>query len=365
MAVAPAVLQSGQSHSVSISLFEGAWPAFGTVHLALSEWGGDTRLAEATGFVPGNGSVQLDVPDLDEGTYTLHITGEGAESGNIEHSADVQVMAESAVLFLETDKPIYKPGQQVHMRVLSLDRDLRPLPGPVTVEVLDAKGIKVYRQTVEADRFGMAGASLPLSGEPNLGVWKLIAKSGEQTTQLDVRVEEYVLPKYEVTVDLPKEWVLASEAITGTVSAEYSFGKPVRGEVEVVASRYVGVWEEYAKFTADIDGEASFELPPAEYVAGSPAAGGQGNLQLDVTVREPATGYAEQTSQLITVAASPVNLQLIPESSYFKPGLPFSLLFVAETPDQKPVDATAALTVSYYDKDLEQISLESSGRGGC
>ena len=107
----------------------------------------------------------------------------------------------------------------------------------------------------------MADSSLPLSSEPNLGVWTLRAKSGDQTVQVDVRVEEYVLPKYEVEVDLPREWVLASEAVVGTISAEYSFGKPVRGDLEVVASRYVGVWEEYARFAGPIDSEATFELP--------------------------------------------------------------------------------------------------------
>ena len=154
-----------------------------------------------------------------------------------------------------------------------------------------------------------------------------------------MRVEEYVLPKYEVTVDVPNQWVLADESVVGTVSAEYSFGKPVLGEVEVVASRYVGDWEEFATFTDQINGSVSFELPAVGYVAGVPASGGQGNLQLDVTVREPATGYEEHTTRLLTVATAPINLQLIPESRAFKPGLPFTLLVVTETPDNRPVDA--------------------------
>ena len=271
------------------------------------------------------------------------------------------------VLFLETDKPIYKPGQQLRVRALRLDSDLKPVPGLVTVEVQDAKGIKVYKQTVEADAFGMASADLPLSTEPNLGVWKLTAHSGEQTTQLDVRVEEYALPKYEIAVDTPRDWILVNDAVVGTVSAEYSFGKPVRGEVEVAALRYVGEWEEYATFTSEIDGETSFDLPAPGYVAGSPAAGGQGNLQLTVTVREQGTGYVEQTSRLLTVAASPVNVQLIPAASYFSPGLPFSVLLVTETPGNQPVDADATIELAYYGRELERIgedSLEAAVAGG-
>ena len=359
MAVAPEVLRSGQTHNIPVSLLRGAEPAEGKVRLELSEPGSGRVVARAERFVQGSGSVPLAVPPEADGFYTLRVSGEGTSGGSFDDSARVQVQAAPVILFVETDKPIYKPGQELRIRALRMNTDLKPIPGPVTVEIQDAKGIKVYKRVVVADEFGMASASLPLSSEPNLGVWKLTALSAGQTAQLDVRVEEYALPKYEITLDMPQDWILVDAAVIGTVSAEYSFGKPVRGELEIVASRYVGQWEEYATFTKEIDGETSFELPAPRYVAGSPAAGGQGNLQLNVTVREQGTGYVEQTSRLITVAASPVNLQLIPAGSYFSPGLPFSMLLVAETPGNQPIDADAMLSVSYFGENLEQIAGES------
>ena len=359
MVVTSEVLRSGQTHNIPVSLFRGAEPAEGTVRLELSEPDGGREVARAERFVRGSGSVPLAVPQGADGFYTLRVSGEGTSGGSFDDSARVQVQAAPVILFLETDKPIYKPGQELRIRALRLSSDLKPIPGPVTVEIQDAKGIKVYKREVEADEFGMASASLPLSSEPNLGIWKLTALSGGQTAHLDVRVEEYSLPKYEITVDMPQDWILVNDAVVGMVSAEYNFGKPVRGDVEIVASRYVGQWEEYATFTKEIDGETSFELPAPGYVAGSPAAGGQGNLQLNVTVREQGTGYVEQTSRLITVAASPVNLQLIPAGSYFSPGLPFSMLLVAETPGNEPVDADAEIHLDYYGEELERIGRES------
>ena len=359
MVVAPEVLRSGQTHNIPVSLFQGAEPAEGTVRLELSEAGSGRVKASAERFVQGSGPVPLAVPPGADGSYTLRVSGEGTRSGSFDDSARLQVQAAPVILFLETDKPIYKPGQELRIRALRMSTDLKPIPGPVTLEIQDAKGIKVYKREVEADEFGMASASLPLSTEPNLGVWKLTAQSGDQTTELDVRVEEYVLPKYEIAVDVPQSWILVDDRVKGTVSAEYSFGKPVRGEVEVTAYRYVGEWEEYATFTKEIDGETSFELPAPRYVAGSPAAGGQGNLQLNFIVREQGTGYVEQTSRLLTVAESPVNLQLIPAGSYFSPGLPFSMLLVAETPGNEPIDADAEIGVSYFGENLEQISRES------
>ena len=361
LAAVPAVLRAGRTENVSVSLFDGAEPARGDVRLTLLQ--GDSPVAEASASVAGAGAIPLSVPVLPAGyraiDYTLHIEGGDADGPAFTDTAMVLVTEPAELLFLETDKPIYKPGQRIRIRALRLDADLKPLPGPMTLEIQDAKGIKVYKRTVNADEFGMAEAGLPLSTEPNLGVWKITANSGEQSAQLDVRVDEYVLPKYEISVDLPKEWVLVDEAIAGGVSAEYSFGKPVRGELAIVASRYAGTWEEYARFEGEIDGAASFELPAAGYVAGVPGAGGQGNVQLDITVREPATGYEERITKLLTIAEAPVNLQLIPESRIFKPGLPLSLLVVSETPDQRPVAADVNVTVRYVDGEFETVSEES------
>ncbi len=300
--------------------------------------------------IEGTGTVPLKIPAVPTGNYQLQVQGQG-----FKETASIRV-EEGTVLFVETDKPIYKPGQDVHVRVLRLGPELKPLPGDIAVEVQDAKGIKVYREEAQTDDFGMASLTMPLSTEPNLGVWKAIASSGEQTSQIDLRVERYVLPKYEVDVTVPREWVLVGDPVTGTVSAEYSFGRPVRGEVEIVASRYVGHWEEYATLTEELDGMVSFELPPVDYVAGVPGSGGSGNLTLDVTVRERSTGYVESTTRLLTVAPSPVNVRLIPESPSFKPSLPFSLLLVTETPDNRPLDRDVLLDVSYLGEELSVIS---------
>ncbi|MEE9583574.1 MAG: alpha-2-macroglobulin family protein, partial [Dehalococcoidales bacterium] len=176
----------------------------------------------------------------------------------------------------------------------------------------------------------------------------------EGKTQLDVRVEKYVLPKYEVKIELAREWFLVSETIIGKISAEYTFGKPVAGELEIKASRYVGEWQEYATFSKTIDGETEFSIPAVGYVAGVPASGGMGNVMLDITVREKATGYEEKTSRLLTISESPLNIQIIPEGSVFKPGLPFSLLIITETPDNKPVETQVKVTVTYLNSEFQE-----------
>ncbi len=347
VAILPGVLHSGRTEAISLALFAGDDLAKEKVEVVLLKDG--EEVASASQTIDGRGTIALDIPDVPDGQYEIQVKG-----SRFSDKASISI-ENSFLVFVETDKPIYKPGQTIRMRVLTLDTELKPVTEPVTVDVLDAKGIKIFHSEVTTDEYGMAGVDLPLSDEPNLGVWKINAVTDKARNQLDIRVEEYVLPKYEVSVDLPKEWFLVDEPIRGTIGGEYSFGKPVAGEVTIVASRYVGQWEVYATLTEDIDGQVEFELPAARYVAGTPASGGQGNVQLDITVTEESTGYTEKTSRLLTVAQSSVNLQLIPEGSVFKPGLPFSFLVLTETPGNQPVDSSVNVTISYMDDNFQDI----------
>ena len=344
LVLAPSILRSGQTESVSVSLFSGQRPARGTVRLALLSQG--DVIAQASGSIEGTGTIPLSLPDVSPGTHSLNVVGPGFQESTA-------VTVESGdVLLVETDKPVYKPGQNMHIRVLLLDIELKPISGEITVEVQDAKGTKVFRELLQSDEFGMANLTMPLSTEPNFGDWRISASSGDEEAETEALVERYVLPKYEIDVDFSKDWLVAGEPITGTVSAEYSFGKPVKGELRIVASKYLWQWEEFAEFTAEIDGSTSFELPETGYIFGGRGPDGAGNVSLEVTVEEKLTGHVETTTANQTVVHSPVSLQLIPESPSFKPSLPFSVLLVTESPDSTLADHEVGLETYYFDKGL-------------
>lgn len=350
LAVAPSIWQSGQAQNVAVTLFNGQSLTAENVTLELLKNG--QSVSKASELVQGRTNLALPLPaSVSAGDYTLSF-----QAGNLQAQTAVQVQ-QSTLIFLETDKPIYKPGQTIHIRAVTLDSTLKPVSLPLTLEVSEAKGIKVFKQEVTTDQFGMASADLPLSTEPNLGDWQVMASvNGQIKEQLTVRVETYVLPKYQIDVTTTKNWVLASDAITGTVKAEYSYGKPVQGEVEIRVLKYIGTWQEFANSTQSISGSVDFSLPAVQYVAGTPANGGQGNVQLEVTVREKATGYEEKTTQLLTVVSSTTTLKLIPENLIFKPSLPLNLLVVAQTPDNKPINADVTFNINYTKHDMSNAT---------
>jgi CD109 antigen len=358
VALVPDTLRAGETASFSFTLWNDNKPADTAVTVAVMSKD-KAVLVSTEGNIDGKGALALPVPRVPAGEYTVKVSGRG-----FSETTAVQIQP-GTLLFLESDKPIYKPGQTVHVRLVALDSELKPATGQVTIEIQDAKAIKIFKKVVTTDQYGMATIDLPLSSEPNLGVWKLTAtgddgsSASQASTQLDVRVEEYVLPKYEVKAEMAKSWFLVNEPITGKVSAEYSFGRTVKGELKVDAYRYVGEWEKYATYSAQIDGSGDFRIEAAGYVAGVPEAGGEGNVRLDISVAETSTGYEQKTSELLTVAATPVNIQLIPESSAFKPDLPFGVVVVTETPGGEPVESQLKVEVSYTDKDFNQVDSEA------
>jgi CD109 antigen len=136
----------------------------------------------------------------------------------------VQVQ-DGTLLFIET---IADPTscQTVMIRVVSLNSDLLPISTTATVEIADGKGNKIMKQDVTTDEFGMATLELPVSYEPNLGVWKVSARAGDTTTEIDVRIEKYVLPKYEVVAELEKPWFLIDEPIAAPSTPHTASANP-------------------------------------------------------------------------------------------------------------------------------------------
>ncbi|MHC4087687.1 MAG: MG2 domain-containing protein, partial [Planctomycetota bacterium] len=277
---------------------------------------GETSLENASEFLlvfegitddHGRLTAQFDAPDVIPGKYILEIEVEG-----VEQVLDAQVqLHKMPVLFIETDKPIYKPSQTIQGRILALNNELQPTSSKVDIEITDGKGIKIFRKELKANAFGVAPFKLDLANELNFGTWKIAAESGSASAQIDIRVEKYVLPRFEVELATVRDYFLVDEDILGVINANYFFGKPVDGIIDILAKRYVGVWEEYATYTANLNnGSADFQLPPVGYVTGTPGADGAGSVQLDAVVTDT-SGHEEKTTKLLKIVDSTIQNRLI------------------------------------------------------
>ena len=354
MMLAPEKIRVGNRASVSITTVTSGkhTPQSVPVRLSLTKADGPSVpvFAGSTGK-DGHVDASFTVPPLSAGSYRLELAIEGGET----LSADLAV-EEGPVLFIETDKPIYRPGQTIQGRVLALNNTLTPLRSAVEISISDAKGIKIHKETVEANGFGVAPFDLPLANELNLGTWTIRVKSGNAEAILDLEIDKYVLPKFKVDLEPERGWFLVDEEITGVIHAEYFFGKPVQGNVDLAASRYIGTWDRYATFSGELeDGELAFTLPKVEYIAGTPAEEGAGTLQLDLVVTDEG-GHEEKTNMLLRIVDAPIQVRLIAESTTLKPGFPVQILVITETPDGVPVDSQVSFQTTFWDETFNTIS---------
>ena len=191
----------------------------------------------------GTTEAQFRFPAGRVGSYQLRYVVD-TPIGSTEFTQTVRLEDKVSIL-LTAEKPIYQPGQTIHVRGLALDRSDHEAAAKhkLTFELEDSRGNKVFKKATETDQFGVASAEFGLADEVNLGTYHLRARmfsseTGDaeaptNTAEIALNVERYVLPKFKVAVEFSengkkqKRGYQPGDHVTGTVHANYFFGKPV------------------------------------------------------------------------------------------------------------------------------------------
>ncbi|MGK4004529.1 MG2 domain-containing protein [Sorangium sp. So ce1036] len=253
-------------------------------------------------------------------------------------------------LLLTTDKPLYKPGQTIHLRALSLERgNNAPIAGEeITFEVEDGKGNKIFKKPVATDAFGVASTTFRIGSIVNVGEFKVRVVSGETTTEKVVTVGQYALPKFDVAIKTDRPWYRAGETVTGTVDARYFFGKDVAGGAVTIEAASLDVGQTtFQRIMGELDAEGhygfSLTLPPS--LAGLPLEQGDAAVTLSVTVKD--TAGQEVTKAIpVKVSADGASLVLVPEARELVRGVPNTLLLFVTDPLGAPLADTDAVIVA-------------------
>lgn len=155
---------------------------------------------------------------IDGGTYNLTVRGTGGL--NFVNSTELTYNSKSASIIIQTDKPIYKPGEIVKFRVLLLDRLLRPHgPGPINIHFKDGQGNIINQWQNAIVQKGIFSGELPLSEEPNLGDWSVNVGLKNQNEAQPFTVAQYILPKFNVELDLPAFATFSESKIVARIRA--------------------------------------------------------------------------------------------------------------------------------------------------
>jgi hypothetical protein len=307
---------------------------------------GGAEIASFTGETDDRGELVATVAvgdSLGEGTLRVEVTHD-AEAIATEHPMAVRELSR---VYLSSDKTIYQPGQDIHLRALVLeggDRRPRTLAGAFFI-AKDARGNAVFRRAVTTDEFGVAAATVPTDTRVLEGVWTFAFELDGESTAMELPVRRYELPRLRVDVRTERPFVLAGEPIRGSIHAAYRFGEPVAGGAVVLEARSeTGAVVAQLTGTTDAGGAWSFELP----IAGSDRA-------TDVRLSALVTDSAAQTETgetALVIAPAALAIDLVPPERASDGTR--TAFFVVSDPLGRPVRATV---------DVSGIAAESDASG--
>jgi hypothetical protein len=294
----------------------------------------------------GTAEVAFTVPDDLEGQASLVI--ETSSAGGTDQIVHPITIARDYKLLLSSDKPVYRPGQTVHLRTLALDAvDLQPATGQeIEFAILDPAGQGLEQRLVASSDFGIAGLDFALPPDAAHGHYTLRATLGDTVSERTVNVGAYDLPAFRVTIETNRTFYGPGEHVTGYVQAEYFFGKPV-ADGEVTLRGYVRDPERVQAIQilgqTDAQGylQFAFDLPA---LFGVPATEQPVQFDLEVEVMDTA-GQRVPIRRVLPVAAQPILVSAIPESGLLKPGVENVIFVLSSYPDGRPAETTLEIEV--------------------
>ncbi|MDC0144924.1 MG2 domain-containing protein, partial [Verrucomicrobia bacterium] len=322
-----------------------------------SAQGDEVWMVSTTTDESGFANIEKQIPDeLAEGEYKVVAQLAGDDQSVI--TQNVQLTRSFRVM-VTTDKPLYQPSQTIHIRSLSLaNADMRPVGGRKTViEVQDAKGNKVFKKVGMTSDFGIFSADFILADQVNTGSYTISAIVGGTTSERIVTVERYKLPKFKIDLSIDKGFYQPGQMVSGTASAQYTFGKPVAGgKIKITASEFIERLRPFEIIEGELDEEGNFpfEFRLGDFV-GSELNKGDASVSLQAQVVDLADHKQERNRNVI-VTNQPIRIDVFPESGTLVQGVENILYVVTAYPDGRP--AKTKLTLG---RDRQQVETSEVG----
>jgi len=311
-----------------------------TVKLAPKGGGPALTVFEGRTDASGTTPIVFTVPEDAKPEQTLIVEARsGLGQDRVEKAVTVQ---RTYKLLLTTDKPLYQPGQTIHIRALALAALDRTPANQQTVQLTieDARGNKVFRKAVQTSVYGIASTDFTLANEVNNGNYKVTAQIDQTISEKTVTVRPYVLPKFQVKIETDRTFYQPGQRLVGTISADYFFGKPVAGgEVHVKGFTYTIGRDQVVDLRGktDANGKFTFELTLPSMFVGGTQGDRTGTFGLEVAVTDQAQ-HVEQSARAVPVAREPILIEAVPEAGRLKPGVENKIYLLTAYPDGAPAE---------------------------
>jgi len=318
------------------------------------------------GFATLSFAVPQNFDPGDEEQIDVKVTG---TLDNLSEEADGELFLNHFLsLLLSTDKPLYQPGQALHMRLMAFDPDHKAIANQkVNFEIRDPDYGLVVILASQTSTFGVASADWQVPENLRLGDYWIRAHLGEESgsypnVQATVKIGRYDLPAFSVGVKPNRIYYVPGQSAEIEVRADYLFGEPVRRGHVRVAQESERRWN-YREQKWEIKEAASAEGETDDqgrYVAIMNLSAEHDNLRGNDYERfrdvpfaayytDSSTGRTEQRRFDIRITKDPIHIYLIPAYQFQPKGLPLEFFISADYADGTPAQCTVEIGWSATD----------------
>jgi hypothetical protein len=166
--------------------------------------------------------------------------------------------------FIYTDRPLYRPGNKVCIKVFS--REIDPVSGsyiipsgkPVNVKVRDSENNILKKVEIEPNEFGTCILELYLDEEAPLGTYYVYA--GDNEGKCKFKVKEYRKAECEISISFDKQLPVVGDPLKIIVTGKYYHGQPLKNrKVDVTYSKggeqkeFSGKFDKTGVWSTDVD----------------------------------------------------------------------------------------------------------------
>ncbi|KAG2468794.1 CD109 protein, partial [Polypterus senegalus] len=193
----------------------------------------------------------------------------------------------------------------------------------------------MVQQWISEDGYlGVVSKTYQLTDNSLLGSWAIQVTLNELSTTKEFTVAQYVLPKFEVTLDVPSIYCLSSmKTFSGTVHAKYTYGKPVKGTVNVTLYLQRQYFDAYPIMvnTLNITGSANFTFSyPDIDLEVLNETENYLSFWINASVVESLTGITQSVNRSVTITNAEYNLEFIEKPTVLRPSLNFTTYVISK-----------------------------------
>uniref|UniRef100_A0A8C3K373 CD109 antigen n=1 Tax=Calidris pygmaea TaxID=425635 RepID=A0A8C3K373_9CHAR len=250
------------------------------------------------------------------GNYELLVEGHADGRRVFSNRTSLMYMSKSISVFIQTDKSMYKPGQDVMFRIVTVYPDLKPYKASLNIYIRDPRKKLIQQWLMEEGDLGVVSKKFQLSTNPPLGDWSI-----EVEVNVSINSSSGAQALEEVQC-----WTL--------MCFRYTYGKPVKGTVTVTCLS-VSYWTNKRNITTTMEVRLLLALcSTVHFKPVSPLVGSCSSvdfswcdlwspIEIIAVVTESLTGISQNSSTIIFPKQSDYFIEFLDYSRVIKPSLNF------------------------------------------